>query len=67
MFKNRPGIRYYMGRHAIQIMKCYGKKSIIQHLQCGKVGNKRCGYKDVYIGEVDIVPTRLCYIKKNTK
>lgn len=56
-FKN---IRYYMGRHAIEIIENKGNRKYIMHLEDGYVGNEKIGYKDVSYGDFDIVPTKLC-------
>lgn len=58
-------IRYYMGRHKIEVLLQIFKKSYIKHLENGYTGNKTEGYKDVVIGEYDITLTRMCRRKKN--
>lgn len=59
--------RYYMGRHKIDIIDTMNNKCYIMHLENGYVGNKREGYKDVFYGDYDIVPFRLCFKKKKSK
>lgn len=59
-------IRYYMGRHKVKIIECLDKKSICQHLEFGKVGNEKIGYKIAYPGELDIAPTRMLRLNKKS-
>ena len=59
-------LRYYMGRHKVEITEKHGKKSYIMHLESGYVGYKGM-YKDVNFGDFDIVPTRLLYRNKKVQ
>ena len=56
--------RYYMGKQKCVVIGYGGKKHFVQWLERGKVGNKKEGYKEVYPGETDIVPSRLLRRKK---
>ena len=53
-------VRYYMGRHSILILHRVKKKVLIMHLECGYVGNKDLGYKNVKPFDMDITMVRLC-------
>lgn len=58
-------IRYYIGRHQIQILIKYKNRALIRHLEKGYVGNKKLGYKNVNINDLDITMIRNC--RKNKK
>lgn len=60
LLEHQNNYRKYLGRHEIFIMGTYGKKVLIVHLEEGYVGNKKCGYKDVKPGDMDIVLIRHC-------
>lgn len=54
-------LRYYMGRHLIKIIEQIGKKALIEHRECGFVGNQKVGYKSVCFPMRDVVLIRHCH------
>lgn len=56
--------RYYMGRHLVRIEHKGHRKAIITHLENGKVGNTKCGYKEVNKSSKDICPIRCLWREK---
>ena len=54
----KDAFRYYQGRHIIKIILQKGKKALIEHRECGFVGNKKIGYKSVGFPMRDIVLIR---------
>lgn len=60
-------IRYFRGRHKIEVLEVHRNKAMIKHLEHGYTGNKKIGYKKIKPGDIDIVPTRLCWKNKLIK
>lgn len=58
--------RYYMGRHLVRVETEYSdmRTVLITHLEKGKVGNSKVGYKFVNKGDQDIVPIRCLWTHK---
>jgi len=50
-----------MGRHKVRLCLMGRKKALICHLEFGRVGNKKEGYKIVGVGGFDVVLIRHCY------
>ena len=59
-------IRYYLGRHKVEIIKICGKKVIVKHLENGYVGNSDAGYKQVKEGDYDII-SAIRNLRRNKK
>ncbi len=53
--------RYYRGEIKCDIIIKGKKKAYIMYLECGRIGNKTEGYKNVYKFDRDIVPIRMCW------
>ena len=57
-------MRYYKGMIKCELIELLGKKAIIQYLEGGLVGNKKCGFKPVSQGMRDITLIRLVWKNK---
>lgn len=60
-------MRYYRGKIKCRILAKEGNKAYIMYLGRGKVGNKKEGYKEVRIGDLDITMIRNCWKKRKEK
>jgi hypothetical protein len=36
-------------------------KALSKSMEASKIGNKKCGYKHMFKGELNIIPSRLCW------
>jgi hypothetical protein len=54
-------IRFFQGRQAITIIKKFGNKVFIKHLENGITGSKDIGYKLNKKGDFNITLLRFCY------
>jgi len=56
-------IRFYMGRTKVRkLTKTDGMgKALYKTEELGKMGNKKTGYKRTFEGELNIIPSRICW------